>query len=143
MSLTGFLSYSRVNWQQSPSKSTPWNATNLNIMDAGIKNNNDMISNIRDEITQLNNNIGNIIKYIDVVYPSITISSNQWTTIINDSANKEIYDNNLAGKTVYNAQLVSWNGDDSTPYSVNSNGIYIIGNTGGVFKDITIRYFYY
>ena len=26
-------------------------------MDAGIKNNNDMISNIRDEITQLNNNI--------------------------------------------------------------------------------------
>lgn len=57
MSLTGFLSYSRVNWQQSPSKSTPWNATNLNVMDAGIKNNNDMISNIRDEITQLNSNI--------------------------------------------------------------------------------------
>lgn len=57
MSLTGFLSYSRVNWQQLPSKSTPWNATNLNIMDAGIKNNNDMISNIRNEITQLNSNI--------------------------------------------------------------------------------------
>lgn len=57
MSLTGFLSYSRVNWQQSPSKSTPWNASNLNIMDAGIKNNNDMISNLRDEVTQLNNNI--------------------------------------------------------------------------------------
>lgn len=56
MSLTGFLSYSRVNWQQSPSKSTPLSAANLNIMDAGIKNNNDMISNIRDEITQLNNN---------------------------------------------------------------------------------------
>lgn len=57
MSLTGFLSYSRVNWQQLPSKSTPWNATNLNIMDAGIKNNNDMISNLRDEVTQLNSNI--------------------------------------------------------------------------------------
>ena len=57
MSLTGFLSYSRVNWQQSPSKSTPWNATILNIMDAGIKNNNDMISNLRDEVTQLNSNI--------------------------------------------------------------------------------------
>lgn len=57
MSLTGFLSYSRVNWQQSPSKSTPWNASNLNIMDAGIKNNNDMISNLRDEVTQLSNNI--------------------------------------------------------------------------------------
>ena len=57
MNLTGFLSYSRVNWQQSPSKGTPWNATNLNIMDAGIKNNNDMISNLRDEVTQLNSNI--------------------------------------------------------------------------------------
>ena len=57
MSLTGFLSYSRVNWQQSPSKSTPLSAANLNIMDAGIKNNNDMISNLRDEVTQLNNNM--------------------------------------------------------------------------------------
>lgn len=57
MSLTGFLSYSRVNWQQSPSKSTPLSAANLNVMDAGIKNNNDMISNLRDEVTQLNSNI--------------------------------------------------------------------------------------
>lgn len=62
MSLTGFLSYSRVNWQQSPSKSTPLSAANLNAMDAGIKNNNDMISNIRDEITQLNSNIGYSLK---------------------------------------------------------------------------------
>ena len=62
MSLTGFLSYSRVNWQQSPSKSTPLSAANLNIMDAGIKNNNDMISNIRDEVTQLNSNLGTIRK---------------------------------------------------------------------------------
>ena len=57
MSLTGFLSYSRVNWQQSPNKSTPLSAANLNVMDAGIKNNNDMISNLRDEVTQLNSNI--------------------------------------------------------------------------------------
>lgn len=60
MSLTGFLSYSRVNWQQSPSKSTPLSAANLNTMDAGIKNNNDMISNLRDEVTQLNSNIENL-----------------------------------------------------------------------------------
>lgn len=57
MSLTGFLSYSRVNWQQSPSKSTPLSAANLNVMDAGIKNNNDMIGNLRDEVTQLNSDI--------------------------------------------------------------------------------------
>lgn len=68
MSLTGFLSYSRVNWQQSPSKSTPWNATNLNIMDAGIKNNNDMISNLRDEVTQLNSNINNANLNINIDY---------------------------------------------------------------------------
>jgi len=64
MSLTGFLSYSRVNWQQSPSKSTPLSAANLNIMDAGIKNNNDMISNLRDEVTQLNSNL--IKRLVDI-----------------------------------------------------------------------------
>jgi hypothetical protein len=58
MSLTGFLSYSRVNWKQLPDKSTPLSAANLNAMDAGIKNNNDMISNLRDEVTQLNSNFG-------------------------------------------------------------------------------------
>ena len=57
MSLTVFFSYSRLNWQQSPRKSTPLSAANLNVMDAGIKNNNDMSSTIRDEITQLNSNI--------------------------------------------------------------------------------------
>lgn len=91
----------------------------------------------------LSSNIDNLIKYIDVVYPSITIYSNQWFQITNDSANKEIYNNNLAGKTVYNAQLVNWSGDSSTPYGVDANGIYIIGNTGGTFKNVVIRYFYY
>lgn len=57
MSLTGFLSYSRVNWKQLPDKSTPLSAANLNIMDAGIKNNNDMISNLRDNVSVLNNNM--------------------------------------------------------------------------------------
>lgn len=222
MSLSGFISYKRVGW----TGQTPWNPTNLNIMDKGIKDNNDMIANLRDEVSALNNNkvdcniidynnsipneedlikaihskydlnskpaviyimnngiracigynygansaygayiyfdifgglryarctnstwyfkdISNPIKYIDVVYPSITIYENQWFQITNDSANKEIYNNNLAGKTVYNAQLVNWSGDSSTPYGVDSNGIYIIGNTGGVFKNVVIRYFYY
>jgi hypothetical protein len=63
MSLTGFLSYSCVNWKQLPDKSTPLSAANLNAMDAGIKNNNDMISNLRGEVTQLNNNILDTGKY--------------------------------------------------------------------------------
>ena len=32
------MTYTRVNWVNSPSTSTPINATNLNIMDAGIAN---------------------------------------------------------------------------------------------------------
>ena len=59
MSLEGFNTYTRVNWQQSPSKSTSFSAANLNIMDAGIKSNNDMISNLIDEFTQLNSNLSN------------------------------------------------------------------------------------
>jgi len=30
------MSYSRVNWQDSPSTASPIDATNLNVMDAGI-----------------------------------------------------------------------------------------------------------
>ena len=53
MSLTGFISYKRVGW----TGQTPWNPTNLNIMDKGIKDNNDMIANLRSEVSALNNNI--------------------------------------------------------------------------------------
>ena len=52
MSLTGFISYKRVGW----TGQTPWNPTNLNIMDKGIKDNNDMIANLRGEVSALNNN---------------------------------------------------------------------------------------
>lgn len=37
------MAYSRVNWQNSPSTSTPINATNLNNMDAAIKTNDDKL----------------------------------------------------------------------------------------------------
>lgn len=53
MSLTGFISYKKVGW----TGQTPWNPTNLNIMDKGIKNNNDMIANLRSEVSALNSNI--------------------------------------------------------------------------------------
>ena len=49
MSITGFNSYSRVNWKNGPSGGTPWNADNLNIMDKGIKDNNDMIKQLINE----------------------------------------------------------------------------------------------
>lgn len=56
MSLTGFISYKRVGW----TGQTPWNPTNLNIMDKGIKDNNDMIANLRSEVSALNNNMINV-----------------------------------------------------------------------------------
>ena len=57
MSLTGFISYKRVGW----TGQTPWNPTNLNIMDKGIKDNNDMIANLRNEVSALNSNLSAII----------------------------------------------------------------------------------
>ena len=59
MSLSGFISYKRVGW----TGQTPWNPTNLNIMDKGIKDNNDMIANLRDEVSALNNNKTNCFTY--------------------------------------------------------------------------------
>lgn len=53
MSLSGFIAYKRVGW----TGQTPWNPTNLNIMDKGIKDNNDMIANLRSEVSALNSNI--------------------------------------------------------------------------------------
>lgn len=38
------MAYTRVNWEDLPSTNTPRNATNLNNMDAGIKENNDMLT---------------------------------------------------------------------------------------------------
>ncbi len=38
------MAYTRVNWQDLPSTNTPRNATNLNKMDAGIKENDDKLS---------------------------------------------------------------------------------------------------
>ncbi len=38
--------YTRINWQQTPSTATPRNATNLNIMDKGIKDCDDAIGDL-------------------------------------------------------------------------------------------------
>ena len=96
MSLTGFLSYSRVNWQQSPSKSTPLSAANLNIMDTGIKNNNDMISNLRDEVTQLNNNMLDTGKYGVIV----NFTSQKYNGYVRAPINFKIKSNKYAIKLI-------------------------------------------
>lgn len=69
MSLTGFISYKRVGW----TGQTPWNPTNLNIMDKGIKDNNDMIANLRSEVSALNNNM-TLLFLNTIVYKGVSFS---------------------------------------------------------------------
>ena len=107
MSLTGFLSYSRVNWQQSPSKSTPLSAANLNTMDAGIKNNNDMISNLRDEVTQLNSNIyHNIPRLIPKDITSYYIDGTLWNRL-NGTNGFELFEDIFVGDYIKMSRPIS------------------------------------
>lgn len=45
--------YTKINWQDYPSKQTPINAENLNHMDDQIKDNADDIKDIKDDITEI------------------------------------------------------------------------------------------
>lgn len=54
--------YNRVNWKESPDKSTPINATNLNNMDRGIFNNASDINEMRTDLTLQTHRIDEIAK---------------------------------------------------------------------------------
>ena len=47
------MAYTRVNWQDSPSHATPLSAENLNVMDEGIKNLDDSMTEATGDITTL------------------------------------------------------------------------------------------
>ena len=47
------MAYTRVNWQNSPSHATPLSAENLNVMDEGIKNLDDSMTEATDDISTL------------------------------------------------------------------------------------------
>lgn len=127
MSLTGFLSYSRVNWQQSPSKSTPLSAENLNVMDAGIKNNNDMISNIRDEVTQLNSNIyHNIPRLIPKDITSYYIDGTLWDRL-NGTNGFELFEDIFVGDYIKMSRPISAYNQDQTQQLTGSQYVTIAG----------------
>lgn len=92
MSLSGFISYKRVGW----TGQTPWNPTNLNIMDKGIKDNNDMIANLRDEVSALNNNILDTGKYGVVV----NFSSQKYNGYVRAPINFKIKSNKYTIKLI-------------------------------------------
>lgn len=54
------MAYTRVNWEDLPSTNTPRNATNLNKMDAGIKDNDDRIKVNEDKLSG-NSPMGSIV----------------------------------------------------------------------------------
>ena len=108
MSLTGFISYKRVGW----TGQTPWNPTNLNIMDKGIKDNNDMIANLRGEVSALNNNIGTMPLF---AYGNVTS--------ISTSIEYDVY-NNRAGIYI---QVMSVEPGDTEKIKGYPKGIYGYG----------------
>lgn len=127
MSLTGFLSYSRVNWQQSPSKSTPLSAANLNVMDAGIKNNNDMISNLRDEVTQLNKTIyHNIPRLIPKDITSYYTDGTLWNRL-NGTNEFELFEDIFVGDYIKMSRPISAYNQDQTYQLTGSQYITIAG----------------
>lgn len=132
MSLTGFLSYSRVNWQQSPSKSTPLSAANLNAMDAGIKNNNDMISNLRDEVTQLNSNM-TLLFLNTIVYKGASFSFYTLGRLLMINCSKQLTENIPPMKNWISI------GSLTSPNKISTIGnIAIITNNTSIFK-LTVR----
>lgn len=46
------MAYTKINWENAPSKKTPINDTNLNHMDDGIYNNDAEITQIKSDLTE-------------------------------------------------------------------------------------------
>ena len=55
------MSYERVNWTDYPSTTTPISAENLNIMDEGIANNAADISDIQEDISDINSSLTQLL----------------------------------------------------------------------------------
>lgn len=112
--------YTRVNFQNYPSTSTPLNATNLNKMDKGI-------DDLDDEVVTVKNAIENMSFDADSISYNNTSSGLQATDV--QGAVDEINDN-LNGFTFYPAgevDLVASVSDDS--YYTDANGKYVLADS--------------
>jgi len=71
------MSYSKIGWKNSPSTSTPINATNLNKMDTGIYNNDASITALDTRVTTAEGDIESLQEEVDLktLATSYTISA--------------------------------------------------------------------
>lgn len=101
------MAYTRVNWEDSPSTATPRNATNLNIMDKGIKDLEDSLSTVATSGSY--NDLSNKPTIPTVNNATLTITQNgtsMGTFTANQSTNKTIALTN----TTYSNATTSANG---------------------------------
>lgn len=75
------MSYSKINWENSPSTNTPINATNLNKMDTQIKQNADDIEEINTTLFNLIYPIGSIYETSDAAFDPNTSFGGTWIKI--------------------------------------------------------------
>ena len=54
------MAYTKINWENAPSKKTPINDTNLNHMDNGIANNDAEITELKNKISTLEGKVSDI-----------------------------------------------------------------------------------
>lgn len=71
-----FIEYVKQIWKNGPSGSTPWSAARLNHIEDGIKNNNSMIS-------ELNNNINELLISYYKSEPILTLKKGTYWIFIN------------------------------------------------------------
>jgi len=118
--------YARVNWQNSPSTTTPLNADNLNKMDKGI-------DDLDNAIEELNNNLGNFQNTI------IVLSGNTSKTITFTGVATLFITSNRTDSVAYksavivlggtsNIKIVELQTASNITYSATNNALTITNN---------------
>jgi len=133
------MSYTKTNWENLPSTNTPINATNLNKIEQGIKDNSDDIdllkgtvlynnaSGTTGNITTLNDNINNY-NYFEIISYVVYSGTNVYTTTgkLPIASIDRVHINNIfvGGTGVYNSG-----------FQVTSKRVSISGTTLSVVSD--------
>lgn len=88
-----FIEYVKQIWKNGPGGGTPWSAARLNHMEDGIKNNNSMIS-------ELNNNLTNNI-CTNLLNPTLETSSRNGITCANNGDGTYILNGTASDNTIF------------------------------------------
>lgn len=75
------MAYTKINWENAPSKKTPINDTNLNHMDDGIAANDAAITDLKTRVTQLETSSGTASTDITQLKSKVDTLENKVSTI--------------------------------------------------------------